>query len=65
MIGRSAIETGERFRSSGRGRADGIVAEVRKAVDDAAAFADALPAPKPEHGLANVFAEGSVPLHRS
>ena len=46
-------------------QADEIVAEVRKAVEDAASFADAQPVPKPEDGLLNVFAEGSVPLHRS
>jgi len=46
-------------------QADGIVAEVRKAVEDAAGFADAQPVPKPEDGLSNVFAEGAVPLHRS
>jgi pyruvate dehydrogenase E1 component alpha subunit len=42
-----------------------IVAEVRKAVDDAADFADAQPVPDPQDGLLNVFAEGAVPLHRS
>ena len=46
-------------------KADEIVTEVRQAVEDAAGFADAQPVPKPEHGLLNVFAEGSVPLHRS
>ncbi len=46
-------------------RADEIVAEVRKAVEDAAAFAEAQPVPKPEDGLLNVFAEGTVPLHTS
>ena len=46
-------------------RADQIVAEVRQAVDDAAAFAEAQPVPKPEDGLLNVFAEGTVPLHTS
>jgi pyruvate dehydrogenase E1 component alpha subunit len=46
-------------------RADEIVAEVRKAVDDAAAFADEQPVPKPEDGLLNVFAEGAVPLRKS
>jgi len=45
--------------------ADEIVAEVRQAVDDAAAFAKAQPVPKPEDGLSNVFAEGAVPLHKS
>jgi pyruvate dehydrogenase E1 component alpha subunit len=46
-------------------RADEIVAEVTKAVDAAAEFARAQPAPKPEDGLVNVFAEGAVPLHTS
>jgi pyruvate dehydrogenase E1 component alpha subunit len=46
-------------------RADAIVAEVAQAVDDAAEFAEAQPAPKPEDGLANVFAKGAVPLHTS
>jgi pyruvate dehydrogenase E1 component alpha subunit len=46
-------------------RADSIVAEVREAVEDAAAFAAAQPVPKPEDGLRNVFAEGAVPLHLS
>jgi TPP-dependent pyruvate/acetoin dehydrogenase alpha subunit len=46
-------------------RADEIVAEVRQAVEDAAAFAEAQPVPKPEDGLVNVFAQGSVPLHTS
>lgn len=46
-------------------RADQILAEVRQAVDDAAAFAEAQPVPKPEDGLVNVFAEGAVPLHTS
>jgi len=46
-------------------RADEIVAEVAKAVEDAAAFAEAQPVPKPEDGLLNVFAEGAVPLHTS
>ncbi len=46
-------------------QADEIAAEVRKAVEDAAGFADAQPVPEPEDGLLNVFAEGSVPLHRS
>ena len=46
-------------------RADEIVAEVRQAVEDAVAFADAQPVPKPEDGLLNVFAEGAVPLHTS
>jgi pyruvate dehydrogenase E1 component alpha subunit len=46
-------------------QADEIVAEVRKAVDDAADFADAQPVPDPQDGLLNVFAEGAVPLHRS
>jgi len=44
---------------------DEIAAEIRKAVEDAAGFADAQPVPKPEDGLLNVFAEGAVPLHRS
>jgi len=46
-------------------RADEIVAEVRQAVEDAAAFAKAQPPPKPEDGLRNVFAQGAVPLHTS
>lgn len=44
-------------------RADEIAAEVRQAVEDAAAFANAQPLPKPEDGLRNVFAQGAVPLH--
>ncbi len=36
-------------------RADEIVAEVTKAVEDAAAFAKVQPVPKPEDGLSNVF----------
>ena len=43
--------------------ADRIVAEVRKAVDDAAEFARQQPPPNPEDGLRNVFAQGTVPLH--
>ena len=46
-------------------RAVEILAEVQKAVDHAAAYAEAEPVPKPESGLLNVFAEGAVPLHRS
>jgi pyruvate dehydrogenase E1 component alpha subunit len=46
-------------------RADQIVAEVSKAVDEAVAFAESQPAPKPEDGLRNVFAEGVVPLRNS
>ena len=46
-------------------QADEVAAEVRKAVEDAAGFADAQPVPEPEDGLLNVFAEGAVPLHRS
>ena len=46
-------------------RAEEIVAEVRQAVEEAAKFAEAQPVPKPEDGLLNVFAEGSVPLHNS
>lgn len=46
-------------------RADQVEAEVRRAVEDAAAFAEAQPVPKPEDGLLNVFAEGAVPLHKS
>jgi pyruvate dehydrogenase E1 component alpha subunit len=46
-------------------RANKILEEVRQAVDDAAAFAEAQPVPKPEDGLLNVFAEGAVPLHKS
>jgi len=45
--------------------ADKIVKEVRQAVEEAAAFAEAQPVPKPEDGLRNVFAEGTVPLHTS
>jgi len=45
--------------------ADQIVAQVRQAVEDAAAFAAAQPVPKPEDGLLNVFAQGAVPLHTS
>jgi pyruvate dehydrogenase E1 component alpha subunit len=44
-------------------QAEQIVADVAKAVDEAAAFAESQPPPKPEDGLRNVFAEGSVPLH--
>jgi len=44
-------------------RADAIRDEVTKAVEDAVAFAAAQPVPKPEDGLRNVFAKGSVPLH--
>ena len=46
-------------------RADQIVAEVGQAVEDAAAFAQAQPVPKPQDGLLNVFAEGAVALHKS
>jgi pyruvate dehydrogenase E1 component alpha subunit len=46
-------------------RAEEIAAEVRQAVEDAVAFAEAQPVPKPEDGLLNVFAEGAVPLHTS
>jgi TPP-dependent pyruvate/acetoin dehydrogenase alpha subunit len=46
-------------------RADQIEAEVRQAVEEAVKFADAQPVPKAEDGLLNVFAEGSVPLHKS
>jgi pyruvate dehydrogenase E1 component alpha subunit len=46
-------------------RADQIVAEVGQMVDEAAKFAEAQPAPNPEDGLVNVFAEGAVPLHTS
>ena len=46
-------------------RADEIVEEVHKAVEDAADFAAAQPPPKPEDGLLNVFAQGAVPLHDS
>jgi len=42
-----------------------IAKEVREAVEKAAAFAQQQPAPKPEDGLLNVFAEGAVPLHTS
>ena len=44
-------------------RAEEIVREVREAVEEAAAFAQQQPSPKPEDGLRNVFAEGAVPLH--
>jgi len=43
-------------------RADQIAAEVRQAVEDAAAFAKGQPLPKPEDGLMNVFAQGAVAL---
>lgn len=43
-------------------RADEIVEEVRKAVEEAAEFAAAQPPPQPEEGLRNVFAQGAVPL---
>jgi len=46
-------------------RADRVEAQVGRAVEDAAAFAEAQPVPKPEDGLLNVFAEGAVPLHKS
>jgi pyruvate dehydrogenase E1 component alpha subunit len=46
-------------------RADAIRDDVAKAVEDAVAFAAAQPVPKPEDGLRNVFAQGSVPLHTS
>jgi TPP-dependent pyruvate/acetoin dehydrogenase alpha subunit len=46
-------------------RAEEIVAEVQEAVEEAAKFAEAQPVPKPEDGLRNVFAEGTVPLHNS
>ena len=46
-------------------QADGIVEEVRKAVEEAAAFAESQPVPKPEDGLRNVFAQGAVPLRSS
>jgi TPP-dependent pyruvate/acetoin dehydrogenase alpha subunit len=46
-------------------RAEEIAAEVKLAVDDAAAFAKDEPPPKPEDGLLNVFAEGTVSLHTS
>jgi len=46
-------------------RADAIVAQVRQAVEDAAAFAKSQPVPNPEDGLRNVFAQGTVPLHTS
>jgi pyruvate dehydrogenase E1 component alpha subunit len=44
-------------------RADQLLAEIKESVEEAARFAEAQPAPDPEDGLANVFAEGSVPLH--
>lgn len=46
-------------------QAESIVGDVKKAVEDAAAFAQAQPLPKPEDGLVNVFAHGAVPLHNS
>jgi len=46
-------------------RADQIAAEVKQAVDDAVAFAQAQPVPKPEDGLVNVFAQGAVPLRNA
>jgi TPP-dependent pyruvate/acetoin dehydrogenase alpha subunit len=46
-------------------RAEQIVTEVGQTVDNAAAFAQAQPVPKPEDGLLHVFAEGAVPLHKS
>jgi pyruvate dehydrogenase E1 component alpha subunit len=46
-------------------RAEEIVAEVRRVVDEAAKFAADQPVPKGEDGLLNVFAEGAVPLHTS
>ena len=46
-------------------RADEILHEVEQAVEKAAAFAEAQPVPKPEDGLLNVFAQGSVPLHKT
>jgi TPP-dependent pyruvate/acetoin dehydrogenase alpha subunit len=46
-------------------QAEQIRAEVKQAVDDAAAFAKDQPAPRPEDGLLNVFAKGTVPLHTS
>jgi TPP-dependent pyruvate/acetoin dehydrogenase alpha subunit len=42
---------------------EAIVTDVQRAVDEAAAFAEAQPAPNPEDGLRNVFAQGAVPLH--
>ena len=44
-------------------RAEEIVKEIQQAVEEAAQFAAAQPVPKPEDGLLNVFAVGSVPLH--
>lgn len=46
-------------------QADDILHEVEEAVEQAAAFAQAQPVPRPEDGLLNVFAHGSVPLHRT
>jgi len=46
-------------------QAEAIAADVKKAVEEAAAFAEAQPLPNPEDGLRNVFAQGSVPLHTS
>lgn len=43
-------------------QADEIAAEVARAVEDAVAFAEAQPVPRPEDGLRHVFAEGTVPL---
>jgi pyruvate dehydrogenase E1 component alpha subunit len=47
------------------GRVEEIVKEMHEAVEKAAGFAQQQPAPKPEDGLLNVFAEGTVPLHTS
>jgi pyruvate dehydrogenase E1 component alpha subunit len=44
-------------------QAEAVVTDVQKAVDEAAAFAEAQPVPNPEDGLRNVFAQGAVPLH--
>jgi pyruvate dehydrogenase E1 component alpha subunit len=44
---------------------DQIVADVVRAVEDAAEFARQQPVPKGEDGLLNVFAEGAVALHTS
>jgi pyruvate dehydrogenase E1 component alpha subunit len=45
--------------------ADDIVQEVKEAVEKAAVFAEAQPVPRAADGLLNVFAHGSVPLHRT
>jgi TPP-dependent pyruvate/acetoin dehydrogenase alpha subunit len=46
-------------------RADEILQGVKKEVEEGAIFAEAQPVPEPEDGLLNVFAQGSVPLHKT